>query len=196
MAGKTTEFHYSRQLQGQNPQNQNKLFFFLFFFFCCFSDCLVDRCEAVAKQSRGFTGFATDQTRQEKQEDFINLDNSKAKICRIKTNFSSSSPSASSFFLSSPLALSIAAVKLSHNRTVDLQLLPIKEGRKNDRISLFSSTPRPKSANPKQTFLLPLFLLLLLLRLPCDRCEAVAKQSRGFTDLDRSNTAGITRGFH
>jgi hypothetical protein len=44
---------------------------------------------------------STDQTRQEKEEDFIHLDNSKAKICRTKTNFSSSpspSPSASSFF--------------------------------------------------------------------------------------------------
>jgi hypothetical protein len=41
--------------------------------------------------------LSTNQTRQEKQEDFINLDNSKAKICRTKTNFSSS-PSASSFF--------------------------------------------------------------------------------------------------
>jgi hypothetical protein len=62
MAEKTTGFHYSRQLQGQNPQNQNKLFFLLFFFLGCFSDCLVNRCEAVAKQSRGFTALEKSNT--------------------------------------------------------------------------------------------------------------------------------------
>jgi hypothetical protein len=74
--------------------------------------------------------LSTNQTRQQKQEDFINLDNSKAKICRTKTNFSSS-PSASSCF-SSPLALSTAG-KLLESRAVDFQLSTIRDGSKKTR---------------------------------------------------------------
>jgi hypothetical protein len=123
MAGKTTGFHYSRQLQGQNPQNQNKLFFFLFFFLCCFSDCLVNRCEAVAKQSRGFTALDRSNT-----------------------------------------------------------------AGKTRGFSLISTTPKPKSAEPKQTSRLLLLLLRLFLSFfsAClvNRWETVGKQSCGFPTLN------------
>jgi hypothetical protein len=59
------------------------------------SSCLVNRCVAVAKQSCGFTPL-DNQTREEKQKDFIILDNSKPKIRTTKTNFSSSPSSSSS----------------------------------------------------------------------------------------------------
>jgi hypothetical protein len=68
------------------------------------SSCLVNRCVAVAKQSCRFTPL-DNQTREEKQEDFIILDNSKSKIRTTKTNFSSSpssSSSSASFVLSLP----------------------------------------------------------------------------------------------
>jgi hypothetical protein len=59
------------------------------------SSCLVNRCVAVAKQSRRFTPL-DNQTREEKQEDFIIVDNSKPKIRTTKTDFSSSPSSSSS----------------------------------------------------------------------------------------------------
>jgi hypothetical protein len=97
------------------------------------SSCLVNRCVAVAKQAVDLP--LDNQTREEKQEDFIYLVNSKAKIRKTKTNFSSSSSSSSSSSAASPISF-------------------------------------------------------------VNRCEAVAKQSRGFTALDKSNTAAKTRGFH
>jgi hypothetical protein len=72
-----------------------------------FSTCLVNRCEAVAKPNCRFTTLAN-QRWQEKRQNFIILVNSKAKIRKTKTNFSSSSFSSSA---ASPIALSIA-VKL------------------------------------------------------------------------------------
>jgi hypothetical protein len=68
-----------------------------------FSACLVNRCEAVAKPNCRFTTL-DNQRWQEKRQDFIILVNSKSKIRKTKTNFSSSSAD-------SPIALSIA-VKL------------------------------------------------------------------------------------
>jgi hypothetical protein len=44
-----------------------------------------------------------------------------------------------------------SAGKLLENKAVDFQLLTIRDGRKNKRISLFSATPRPKPAETKQT---------------------------------------------
>ncbi len=134
MAGKTTGFHYSRQLQVQNPQNQNKLFFFL----CWFSDCLVNRCEAVAKQSRGFTGLDRLNTagkrrgfHSSRQLQSQNLQN-KNKLLFFSFSFSFCFV----FFFSSPLPLSTAG-RLLENKAVDFQLSTIRDGRKNKRISFF-----------------------------------------------------------